>query len=127
MIGGLLPGAEALRQAHAGDHAYVWGLSVVQLLTGFAAVGLVRPWGERLGGRRIPPVVPVVVGALGGLAVTYVFTWSMVAGLAAGQRPDQGLMEGAPLAVMVAVYAPIVLWGPLVLAAVVSYGLRHLR
>lgn len=54
-------------------------------------VGLVRPWGERLFGWRIPRLLPVIAGACGGLAV------------------------------MVWCYLPVLLWGPLVLATVWSY------
>lgn len=125
MIAGLTPGATELRMAHTGDHAYVWGLSIVQLVTGFLAVGLVRPWGERVRGIAVPRWLPVVLGTLGGLAVTYLFTVSMVVGLAQGQRPDQGLVNGWPLVVMVLCYAPIVLWGPLVLVAVTAYTRRR--
>lgn len=63
MIVGLLPGTAELRAYElAGDpavgYAYVVGLSIVQVATGFLTVGLLRPWGERLGaggdGGRIP-------------------------------------------------------------------------
>ena len=125
MIEGMLPGTLALRQAHAGDHFYVWALSVVQLVAGFLAVGLVRPWGERLRGLTVPRWIPIVFGTLGGCAVTYLFTVSMALGLARGDRPDQGLVHGGALLVMVLCYAPIFLWGPLELAAVGAYAVRR--
>src|SRR5699024_1377150 len=118
MIEGMLPGTLALRQALAGDHFYVWALSVVQLVTGFLAVGLVRPWGERLLGMTVPRWIPVVFGTLGGCAVIYLFNVSITLGLIQGDRPDQGLVHGGALLVMVLCYAPIFLWGPLELAAV---------
>src|SRR5699024_9804468 len=125
MIEGMLPGTLTLRQAHAGDHFYVWALSVVQLGAGFLAVGLVRPWGERLRGVTVPRWIPIVFGTLGGCAVTYLFTVSMALGLARGDRPDQGLVHGGALLVMVLCYAPIFLWGPLELAAVGAYAVRR--
>jgi len=59
--------------------------------------------------------------------VVWLFNVSMVGGLVAGQRPDAGLVSGAPLAVLVACYAPILLWGPLELLATVGYWLRRRR
>lgn len=125
MIQGLLPGTAALRQAHSGDELYVWALSAVQLAAGFLAVGLVRPWGERLLGVAVPRWIPVVFGMLGGCAVTYLFTVSMTLGLIHGDRPDQGLVHDGALLVMVLCYAPIFLWGPLELAAVAAYAIRR--
>lgn len=63
MIVGLIPGTGELRRFELADnptlgYAYVVALSIVQLATGYLAVGLVRPWGERLRGRRVPPAVP---------------------------------------------------------------------
>lgn len=124
MIMGLLPGTTDLRAAHAGEHGYVWALSLVQLATGFLAVGLVRPWGERIRGTAVPRWLPIGAGALGGIAVTYLFTVSILVGLARGARPDQGLVHGAPLLVMLVCYAPTVLWGPLELAAVAGFASR---
>lgn len=130
MIIGLVPGTAALREFElAGNptlgYSYVFGLSLVQLATGFLAVGLVRPWGSRLFGRRVPPVVPLVLGTLGGLAVTWLFNISMVIALAHGRRPDAGHVQGGPLVVMVWCYLPILLWGPLVIAS--SWGHWHWR
>ncbi|UZJ23645.1 hypothetical protein RHODO2019_10500 [Rhodococcus antarcticus] len=130
MIVGLMPGTTDLRQFElAGDAAFAYGyvvtLSVVQLTAGFLTVGLVRPWGERLLGRRVPLAPVLVVATLGGLAVVWLFDISMVGALLSGQRPDAGLVSGLPLAVMVTCYAPILLWGPLELAATAGYGLRR--
>lgn len=130
MILGLMPGTADLRQFElAGDpflaYAYVFTLSIVQVTAGFLTVGLVRPWGERVRGRRVPLVPVCIVATLGGLAVVWLFNISMVGQLLAGARPDAGLVSGLPLAVMVACYAPILLWGPLELLAVVGYWFRR--
>lgn len=132
MIVGLLPGTQELRQFElAGDaslgYVYVFGLSVVQLTAGFLTVGLIRPWGEHVLGRRVPLVPVVLLATLGGLAVVWLFNVQMVGGLVAGQRPDTGLVSGVPLAVLVACYAPILLWGPLELLATAGYWRRRRR
>ena len=130
MILGLMPGTTDLRDFElAGDatlgYAYVFALSVVQLTTGFLTVGLVRPWGECVFGRRVPLAPVLVVATLGGLAVVWLFDISMIRGLLDGRRPDAGLVSGAPLWLMVACYAPICLWGPLELLATLAYWLRR--
>lgn len=132
MIVGLMPGTQDLRQFElAGDaslaYAYVFALSIVQIATGFLAVGLVRPWGERIFGRRVPVTPVLIVAVLGGLAVIWLFDFSLTGALLTGQRPDGGRVSGAPLALMVACYAPIMLWGPLELVATVGYGIRRRR
>lgn len=132
MILGLMPGTSDLRRFElAGDgslaYAYVFALSIVQVAAGFLAVGLVRPWGEHVHGRRVPLTPVLIVAALGGLAVVWLFDVSLLSALVAGQRPDDGLVSGAPLAVMVACYAPVFLWGPLELLATIGYGIRRRR
>lgn len=127
MIGGLVPGTTELRAYELGDqpalgYAYVVTLSVVQLLAGFLTVGLVRPWGETLFGRRVPVLPVVVVAALGGLLVTFIFDVWMLSAVLTGMRPDRGLVSGGALAVMVACYAPILAWGPLELPLWNSWG-----
>ncbi|MEL4506316.1 hypothetical protein AAEX63_15630 [Luteococcus sp. H138] len=130
MIAGLVPGTASLRAFElAGNpvlgYSYVIGLSVVQLATGFLAVGLVRPWGRRLFGWRVPPELPLVLGTLGGLAVTWIFNVSMVSAIAHGKRPDAGHVQGWSLVIMVWCYLPVLLWGPLVVAA--AWGHWRLR
>ena len=132
MIVGLMPGTEELRRYELAGNAslgytYVFGLSIVQLTAGFLTVGLVRPWGEQVLGRRVPLVPVVLVATLGGLAVVWLFDVSLVGALVAGQRPDAGLVSGVPLAVLLTSYAPILLWGPLELLATLGYALRRLR
>lgn len=132
MILGLMPGTNALRQFElAGDaslgYVYVFSLSIVQLVTGFLTAGLVRPWGERLFGHRVPLIPVLIVAVLGGLAVVWLFDISMVSQILAGHRPDAGLLSGAPLAIMVACYVPILLWGPLELVSTAAYWNRRRR
>lgn len=129
MIVGLMPGTAGLREFELADDAvvgyvYVFGLSIVQLGAAFLTVGLVQPWGEVFLGRRVPRVPVVAAGILGGLAVTWLFTISMVTQVLTGHRPDAGHVHGVPLAVMVACYLPIVFWGPLELAATYAFWRR---
>ena len=125
MVHGLLPDTEALTEYYAGDHLYVHALSVVQLGCGIATLGLVQPWGERIGRLRINRWVPVIIGALGGLAVTILFTVQLPVEIGTGHRPDQYLLHGGAAALMLCAYIPIVLWGPLELVAVWGYHRRR--
>lgn len=132
MITGVMPRTDALRRFELSPDpvsgcVYVFGLSIVQLGTGFLAVGLARPWGERFLGRRIPLTPPVVAGLAGGLVVTWLFDVWMVTQLASGARPDHGLVTGFPLVVMVACYLPIFFWGPLTITATLGYWWRRSR
>lgn len=89
-------------------------------------VGLVRPWAEQVGPIRVPRWLPVVLGTLGGAAVTYLFTVTMTLQVLGGARPDQGAVHGGALAVMVACYLPLMLlWGPLTLTATAGYARRR--
>ncbi|GAB3716552.1 hypothetical protein [Mariniluteicoccus flavus] len=125
MILDLLPGTDDLQRLHAGEHGYVWGLSVVQVACGALCLGLAQRWGERIAGVPIPRWVPVVLGGLGGLAVTWLFTIRMTGQIFGGARPDQYTVHGVPLAIMMAAYLPILAWGPLTLVAVVGYWMRR--
>ncbi|HCE61177.1 MAG TPA: hypothetical protein DER11_07390 [Janibacter terrae] len=127
MIGGALPGTDELRRLHQGEVGYVLGLSITQVLCGVLVVGLVRPWGERCVGVAIHRSVPVALGALGGLAMTYLFTISMALGLLAGRRADEGTVHDGALVLMVVAYAPMLLFGPLTLVATAGYALRRRR
>lgn len=127
MIAGLMPGTADLRALHADEVGYVVGLSVAQLVAGVLVVGLVRPWGERLLGVPVPRWFPVVMGALGALAMTWLFTIDLPSKLLSGVRPDQDTVHGVHLAVMIAAYVPIFAFGPLALVAVVGYALRRYR
>lgn len=130
MIVGLLPGTAKLREFElAGDrvagYVDVFALSGVQLVAGFLSIGLVRPWGERLRGRRVPLAPVLVLATLGGFAVTWLFTLSPTVQFLSGLRPDSGLVTGIPLMIMVACYVPILLWGPLELVATAGYWKRR--
>jgi len=126
MIMGWLPGTSDLRARELSSNAvdgylYVYALSIVQVSFGFLAVGLVRPWGERIRGWTIPRFIPTLLGILGGLAATWIFNIAMVSAIAFGLRPDGGTMSGWPLVIMVWCYLPLLLWGPLAVLSACGY------
>ena len=110
--------------------AYVFGLML--LLAGLAllTLGLVQQWGEivprwipLVGGKRVRPLAAVVPAGIGAVALTLLCVSAMsnveeiwaVYGLDGGER-----------VLMIACYAPLLLWGPLLAAVTVSYHRRHL-
>lgn len=109
---------------------YVLGLSVVSEGLALLTLGLVRGWGEvvpgwipLLGGRRVRPlaaVVPALLGAAGLFLLMGWFTYAQYAGLGSGVT-DSAVKE----AILVACYAPLVLWAPLLVAVTVAYYRRR--
>lgn len=109
---------------------YVLGLSVVSEGLALLTLGLVRGWGEvvpgwvpLLGGRRVRPlaaVVPALLGAAGLFGIMGWFIYAQYAGLGAGVT-DSAVKE----AVLVACYAPLLLWAPLLVAVTLAYYRRR--
>ena len=110
---------------------YVFGLSL--LLVGLASLtlGLVQRWGEvvpawmpLLGGRRVPPMAAIVPASMGAGLLTLLWVVVMANfGLVA----DEFGLEGPEAAVVMACYAPLLLWGPLLATVTVSYYRRRRR
>jgi hypothetical protein len=110
--------------------AYVWILTIASQGAAFLALGLVRPWGEmvpqwvpRLGGRRIPPLAVIIPAAFAGAAVTL-----LCAGVALtpnGPLNNPDFPHGAARTIMNLCYAPLLAWGPLVIALTVAYAHRR--
>ena len=106
------------------ESVYVLSLSLVLEALALLTLGLVRPWGERvpawipgIGGKRIPPKAVVVPAALGAIALALIW------GYAFRDFPDPPDMEFSSTGwqvLLVACYAPLVLWAPLL--AVVTYA-----
>jgi hypothetical protein len=112
-------------------------LSVVSVTAAFLTVGLVRPWGEVVparvpfvGGRQVPVRVATGVAAAGATLVFTVYTYAVLNGIfhwREGRRvpgcppPDQ--TDGAWLAYLC--YAPLLLWGPLLVGVTVAYYRRR--
>ncbi|MEU5955016.1 hypothetical protein [Streptomyces sp. NPDC047525] len=109
---------------------YVLGLSVVSEGLALLTLGLVRGWGEvvpgwvpLLGGRRVRPlaaVVPALLGAAGLFAIMGWFAYAQYAGLGPGVTGS-----AAKETVLVACYAPLVLWAPLLVAVTAAYYRRR--
>ncbi|MFB4319988.1 hypothetical protein [Actinomadura sp. 21ATH] len=98
------------------------------------ALGLVRPWGERvprrfpfIGGRRVPPYAAVVPAAAASVLLTAfgVAFGLKIAAVLAGGTDDPSFPDGAAAAVMALLYVPMILWGPLLAAATVAYHRRR--
>ena len=107
--------------------AYLIGLGVLADGAAFLTLGLVRGWGEVwprwvpvLGGRRVRPLAAVVPALLGGVVVTCLFTtmaWQWDSNMAQGYEGWAILQTCA--------YAPLVLWGPLLLLVTGHYVRRR--
>lgn len=118
---------------------YVVLLSAVSELLAFTALGLVARWGEvfprrlpLLGGRPVPVMAAVLPAALGAAvltAVTVLVTVMVSTGRTLQGRPlrdDLPMLSGDwHTAVLVACYAPLLLWGPLLAAVTVAYLRRR--
>ncbi|MEU1686350.1 hypothetical protein [Micromonospora sp. NPDC005707] len=112
-----------------GESVYIVSLSLVSEGLALLALGLVRPWGEvfprwlpPVGGRRVPPPFAVTVATVGAVALTLIW------GYAAWGVPTHGNDLGftpTGFALLVACYAPLLLWGPVLLAVTWSYHRRH--
>lgn len=107
--------------------AYLIGLGLASDGLAFLTIGLVRPWGEVLprwvpyaGGRAIAPAPVVAIAVAGGLAATALFTVGAI-----GWPGNVTELNGWTV-LMTACYAPLVLWGPLVLAVTCAYYRRRL-
>ncbi|MWA11783.1 hypothetical protein [Streptomyces sp. BA2] len=115
-----------------GEMLYVLGLSVVSECLALLTLGLVRGWGEvvpgwipLLGGREVRPlaaVVPALLGAAGLFLITGWFVYAVYADLGPGVT-DSAVRQ----AILVACYAPLLLWAPLLVAVTVAYYKRRTR
>ncbi|MEV5971788.1 hypothetical protein [Streptomyces sp. NPDC051921] len=113
-----------------GASLYVVSLSLVSELLAFLTLGLVRAWGEVfprwmpfLGGRRVNPAAATAAALAGVAGLCAIAAWGVYAEYA-------GLGPGIPAspaqeAVLVACYAPLVLWPPLLAAVAVAYHRRR--
>jgi hypothetical protein len=115
---------------HGWESVYLVCLSLTIEGLALLGFGLVRPWGERvprrvpvLGGRRIPPRLVTGVAGAGALLATAVALLFFL------PSDNMGQMEATDtgLAIAVACYLPLVLWGPLLFALTVAYHRRRCR
>lgn len=108
---------------------YVFGLSFMLIGLASLTLGLVQRWGEvvprwmpLIGGRRVPPMAAVVPASAGAGLLTLLWV-NVMANF--GLVAEEFGLEGAAQAVVVACYAPLLLWGPLLAAVTVSYYRRR--
>ena len=125
--------SDEIRREHYGfpgwGTVYVFGLTFMLVGLALLTLGLVQRWGEVVprwipfvGGRRVPPLAAVVPagGGVAALTLLWVSTMSNVETI----WVRYGL-EGGERVLMMACYAPLLLWGPLQAAVTVSYHRRH--
>ena len=116
---------------HGWEAVYIVGLSVVSEGVALLTLGLVRPWGERapawlpvIGGRRVAPMAAVVPAAVGAVVLAFLWAWAF------RNFPDMGDLEfsgAGGRVLLVACYAPLLLWAPLLGAVTYTYYLRRCR
>ncbi|WP_240489819.1 hypothetical protein [Actinomadura atramentaria] len=127
---GLGPDVSQTLGAPGWGSAYIVALSVLAEGLAFLTLGLVRPWGERwprwvpfAGGRPIAVRSAVVPAVLGGFAITALAVAYLAAAIL-GNGPGEG-SHGPALWLMYACYAPLIAWGPLLLAVTLHYYRRR--
>jgi hypothetical protein len=113
------------------ESVYVLSLSLVSEAAALLTLGLVRPWGERapswfplIGGRRLRPLAVIVPAAVG--AVLLALIW----GFAFRDFPDMDQLEFSHTGwkvLLVAAYAPLLAWAPLLAAVTYAYWRRRCR
>jgi hypothetical protein len=120
---------------------YVVLLSILSELLAFAAIGLIARWGEvwpgwlpGLRGQRIPPAVALVPAFIGGAFLTAFTGLALVMDLQGKKTNGDPLPDNFPLhtdswdgIVSIAAYAPLLLWGPLLLVVAAAYWRRRAR
>jgi hypothetical protein len=123
-----------------GERAYVASLSVVSFTAACLTVGLVSRWGEvfpgwlpAVGGRGVDAKAATVVAGTGAALIFAVYAYAVLNPVFGWRHPppydpacpppDQ--TTGAWLAY--AAYAPLLLWGPLLLTVTVAYYRRRTR
>ena len=120
-----------------GEGIYIASLSVVSMAFALLTVGLVRPWGEVLprwmpliGGRRVP-VRGATLGAMAGATLiallTLYYTLNRAFGFVDGATKPVPDGCGPPGAEVLALYAPMVAWAPLLYAVTFEYHRRQRR
>lgn len=107
---------------------YMLGLCVLTEAAAFMTMGLVREWGlvaprwiPFMGGRPVNPKAAVTAASIGAGILTLLWVYQFF--VAIFVEANMGL-TGGHAAVMLACYAPLLLWGPLLAAVTWSYHRR---
>jgi hypothetical protein len=118
---------------------YVVLLTVLSELAAFTAIGLIATWGEvfprwvpGLGGRRVPPLAAVVPAAMAAAVLTLLWTAAGITTVAGTDIHGEPVPANFPLhfddwegVLAIVMYAPLLLWGPLLAAVAVAYHRRR--
>ncbi|MGI5525869.1 hypothetical protein ACQEVX_00095 [Streptomyces syringium] len=110
---------------------YVLALTVVSEALALLTLGLVQPWGEvvprwipLIGGRAVRPLAAVVPALLGAATLFGLCGWVgylQTSNMAAGGITDSAAQQ----ALLVACYAPLLAWAPLLALTAVAYYRRR--
>lgn len=107
---------------------HVLWISVLLVGLGLLTFGLVQRWGEvvpewipAVGSKPVPRTAAIIPAATGALALTLL--WLSVFSSISEIFDEFGVEDGAR-AVVIACYAPMLLWGPLLGVLTVSYARR---
>ncbi|GAA1584366.1 hypothetical protein GCM10009789_42590 [Kribbella sancticallisti] len=117
------------RLTSTGEVVWIVFLSVFSEALALTAFGLVRPWGEvaprwipLIGGRKVAPYAAIIPATLGALALIGIWTYGFRDVFSGAFLPFAG--DGAA-ALMIACYAPLLLWGPALLVLTWAYYRRR--
>jgi len=115
-----------------GEAVYIVGISIVAELVALTAFGLVRAWGEvvprwipLLGGRRVAPLAAVVPAVLGSLGLMVIWTYGFRDLFFSFDGLSIDFTSEAWGVLMLVCYAPLNLWGPLLLVLTWAYYRRR--
>lgn len=110
---------------------YVVALTLVSEAFALLTLGLVQPWGEvvprwipLIGGRAVHPlaaVVPALLGAAALFMLSGLVGWVQIAHLAAHELTESGVQD----ALLIACYAPLLAWAPLLTVSALAYHRRR--
>jgi hypothetical protein len=130
-----ISGAGPCDTTSVGEGIYIASLSVVSMGFALLTTGLVRPWGEVVprwvplaGGRPVPVRGPTIAAAAGATVIALIAGWFVINHLfGIVEGPTKPVPAGCdpPGVDVLAVYAPMLLWAPLLYAVTFQYHRRR--
>lgn len=123
---GVLDEAGRPAHVHGLEALSIASLTLITELVALTAFGLVRRWGEvvprwipLIGGRRVAPCAAIIPAVLGSIALIALWTFTIF-GLG-----DMSFSHAWMFVAMLVCYAPLHLWGPLLLLLTWAYHRRR--